>query len=47
MKNLRKYRSSHADIFVEIFAEIFAGNGKNIQKDLHWNVRFANHVELR
>ena len=29
-EKFKKYRSSHADIFVEIFAEIFAGNGKNI-----------------
>ena len=29
-KNFNKYRSSHADIFAELLAEIFAGNGKNI-----------------
>ena len=32
-ENFKKYGSSHADIFGEIFAEIFAGKGKNIHAD--------------
>ena len=48
-ENFKKYVAvKHADIFTEIFAEIFAGNTKTyMQKDLHWNFRFANNVELR
>ena len=32
-KNFNKYGSSHADIFAELLAEIFAGNGKNIHAE--------------
>ena len=32
-ENSKKYGSSHADIFAEIFAEEFAGNGKNIHAE--------------
>ena len=32
-KNFKKYGGSHADIFAEIFLEIFADNGKNIHAE--------------
>ena len=32
-ENFKKYGSSHADIFSEIFAEKFTGNGKNIHAE--------------
>ena len=32
-RNSKKYGSSHADIFAEISAEVFAGNGKNIHAE--------------
>ena len=32
-ENFKKYGSSHADIFTEIFVEIFTGKGKNIHAD--------------
>ena len=33
INNFKKYGSSHADIFTEIFAQIFAGNGKNVHAE--------------
>ena len=47
-ENFKKYGGSHADIFAEIFVEIFADNGKNIHAaELALECSFANHVELR
>ena len=32
-KNFKKYGSSHAEIFAELFEETFAGNGKKIHAE--------------
>ena len=32
-ENFKKDRGSHADIFAEMFAEIFAGNGRSIHEE--------------
>ena len=50
MKNeiFKKNGSSRADIFTEIFGKYLQVTVKTcMQKDLHWNVCFANYVELR
>ena len=32
-EDFKKYSNSHTDLLAEIFAEIFAGNGKNIHTE--------------